>query len=156
MLIHLIISIYIRNNLNQKNMPRFLPIIFFLIFCHLSQAQAQKTADTTGYEKLRSKSGYMIATGLTFTLAGVLLTSFGASNYAMGVTSDGTIGNPSTWDHRPAGRVLLSFGVPILAGGMALFGSGIYFHKLFLAKKKLLVVSAGYLENGDVGIAMNF
>ena len=107
-------------------------------------------------ENLRSKSGYLLASGTVITCLGAVLTGYGVYQFKLGYTSVGTIGNPVIFDHKPGGRILLALGGPLFAGGLAIRSSGIYFRTVYLKGKKQLFLKTGYLGNASAGSILIF
>ena len=131
-------------------------IILALLLLVGAGVNAQQVSNNE-LEHLQVKSGYMIASGVVFTVAGATLTGFGVSYYKLGIELNTTSGGYSSpYDYRPPGRAMISVGVPVMAGGLALLCAGIHFRTVYLDKKKKATITGGYLKNGTLGLAMNF
>jgi hypothetical protein len=127
-------------------------IVIVVLFQLLLKLDAQ-TASNNELEKLRLKAEYSIGGGVICTSAGIVLTGLGIDNVAKGVWL-GRYG--MTMDWRPEGRILLSFGVPLFAGGVTLLAFGIHFRQVYLGKKRTINLSTGFLDDGNIGLEMRF
>lgn len=107
-------------------------------------------------DSLKLKTVLMMGPGVVCTLTGVPLTIAGTINLKRGVEWGGSLINPTSTDYRPGGRVMLSFGVPLLAGGIALIAAGAYIRTSYFNKKRNINLTTGYLEDGNVGAALHF
>ena len=137
----------------------FICVSLILCFGHLgAQTNTTEDADKANreLERLKVKSGYMMAAGTLFSCTGVIIVAVGAHNISLGQIYDYTVSGPVITDYRPRGRILVATGAGIFAGAVALLSSGIYFRTIYLNKKKAANVSTGYLGGSSIGIAVKF
>jgi hypothetical protein len=131
-----------------------LKITFILALAVLApmSLSAQAAINENNLEKAKTNTVIMIGSGIAVTIAGAYITGIGAHDLEQGAVWGGSMVNPSLTDYRPKGRILLSVGTPLLAGGLALIACGARF-RYILNKKLDVMLNAGYLDDGNIGLA---
>jgi hypothetical protein len=112
--------------------------------------------DSVRLSKLNSSGNLMIAGGVGLCLAGGYLLYQGNKVYTSPATPGSANPNEETTRNRNQGTIYYAAGGIAIAGGIVLTAFGARNKVDFKARKRKMEFQSGILDNGRLGIALNF
>lgn len=144
--------------------PLFLLLVLCLVFCRSAVAQADSSVikkpasssprqDSTYNSRLGTNGTLMIAGGIGLCGAGSYLMYQGFKIYNAPVVNNDP--KDISRNHKQ-GTVYIAVGGVAIAGGIILTAFGARNQHEFRMRKRLLSLRHGLLDNGNIGLALNF